>query len=253
MTFLGRSLVRELSVVHFDAPGLSPLRVYQDSLLYKLAKLFLTQPDPQFYRSRLRLAGEIVRDLQHAIGRELDGDLRVARRVLRLRNSISSAETHGIDYLEDVFEQFLSGLGVNLEDHESLGETHQSYFDAANDRLNDPDYNAPSDVESLRKFFRHPAGVVVNTWHGIKGEEYTTVICFGLLRGYIPHWDEIFDDNMDDESESMKLIYVVSSRAQLNIHLIAEKGRTTQRGNPYETTYEIVNVAFDFDDAPSSG
>jgi DNA helicase-2/ATP-dependent DNA helicase PcrA len=34
--------------------------------------------------------------------------------------------------------------------------------------------------------FKHEEGVVVNTCHGIKGEEFDTVIAFGLLHGKIP-------------------------------------------------------------------
>lgn len=252
ITHLGRALVRELPDVHLDAPGLSPLRVQQDSVWYKLAKLFLTVPEPELYRSRLRLAGEVVRDLENAIGREIDAEIRVPRRILRLRNAIVSEHEDGIEFLQDVFDQFLNGIAINIGDHDYLQRAQQSYFDAAISRLADPEYNVPSDVESLRKLFRHPAGVVVNTCHGTKGEEYTTVICFGLLRGYIPHWEEIFDDDVDEEAESRKLLYVVCSRSKSNIHLIAEHGRETQSGNPYETTYELAHVVFDYDEKPLS-
>jgi superfamily I DNA/RNA helicase len=185
--------------------------------------------------------------LEHAIGRELDVEARLPRRILRLRNSIISEHDDGVEYLQDVFSQFLEKLSITLDDHEWLRQSQENYFDDANDRLADPEYNVPSDVESLRRFFRHPAGVVVNTCHGVKGEEYTTVVCFGLLRGYIPHWEEVFDENMDDAAESRKLLYVVSSRAKLNVHLIAEHGRETRRGDPYETTRELANAVFDYD------
>jgi len=245
---IGRELVRRLPSVNFDAPGLSPLQVSQDNLWFKLSKLFLTHPNPKFYRARLRLAGEVVNNLEHAIGRELDSEQRVPRRILRIRNSIYSNEEDGIKYLQDVIAQFLDILSVNVDDHESVRDSLQNYYDAATERLSKPEYTVPSDVESLRNFFRHPAGVVVNTCHGIKGEEYTTVICFGLLRGYVPNWKEIYDYDTDDEWEAWKMLYVVLSRAKLNIHLIAEKGRTTTKGIPYETTRELTNVNFTFDD-----
>lgn len=47
------------------------------------------------------------------------------------------------------------------------------------------------DVESFKQCFKEKEGVVINTFHGVKGEEYTTVIAFGLLYGYVPHWNII--------------------------------------------------------------
>src|SRR5260370_19237939 len=38
-------------------------------------------------------------------------------------------------------------------------------------------------TDSFGRLFSHPAGVVVSTCHEVKGEEYDTVIAFGLLRG----------------------------------------------------------------------
>ena len=35
--------------------------------------------------------------------------------------------------------------------------------------------------------------MVISTLHGVKGEEYTTVIAAGLLNGYLPHWDYIMN------------------------------------------------------------
>lgn len=35
--------------------------------------------------------------------------------------------------------------------------------------------------------------MVISTLHGVKGEEYTSVIAAGLLNGYLPHWGYIRD------------------------------------------------------------
>ena len=43
--------------------------------------------------------------------------------------------------------------------------------------------------------FKEREGIVVNTIHGVKGEEYTTVIAFDLLNGHLPHWDYIIDED----------------------------------------------------------
>lgn len=88
----------------------------------------------------------------------------------------------------------------------------------------------------------------MSTCHGVKGEEYETVIAFGLLRGYVPHWNAVFggDDNLATDMES-KLLYVICSRAKRRLHLISEFGRQTKKKKPYETSYLLAAVNFEFD------
>ena len=81
------------------------------------------------------------------------------------------------------------------------------------------------DIENFRKVFRQRDGITVSTIHGTKGEEYDAVIGFGLLAGYVPH----FNDGNGIEN-SKKLLYVLASRARKNLHLIAEKYRNV---HPY--------------------
>lgn len=67
--------------------------------------------------------------------------------------------------------------------------------------------------------------MVINTFHGVKGEEYTTVIAFGILNGYIPHWNTIIKKSHDyRESETKKLLYVVCSRAKKNYISFLNRG-----------------------------
>ena len=111
----------------------------------------------------------------------------------------------------------------------------------------------PTDVDSFRRLFSHPSGVVVSTCHGVKGEEYDTVIAFGLLKGYVPHWSVIINGTAQEASErESKLLYVICSRAKRRLHLIAEAGRTTQRGRPYETARLLRQVRFNYDQTDGS-
>ncbi|HEX4963816.1 MAG TPA: 3'-5' exonuclease [Thermoanaerobaculia bacterium] len=106
----------------------------------------------------------------------------------------------------------------------------------------------PTDIDSFRRLFKHPSGVVVSTCHGVKGEEYDTVIAFGLLKGYVPNWSVIINDTEEEASQrESRLIYVICSRAKRRLHLIAETGRTTQRGRPYETSELLRRVRFNYD------
>lgn len=104
VTGLGRKLIRHLPGVDLDATGLSPLRYQKDSVWFKLARLFLTVPDPTRYRSRFYCAGDFVRAIELELGRELDDMHRIPRNILRYQNAISSDEVEGLPFLEDVLD-----------------------------------------------------------------------------------------------------------------------------------------------------
>lgn len=98
--------------------------------------------------------------------------------------------------------------------------------------------------------FKQRDGITVSTIHGTKGEEYDVVIGFGLLDGYVPH----FNDNNGIEN-SKKLLYVLASRARKNLHLISEKYRNVHQyyapegklptSHLLEYTYAYSNISFD--------
>ena len=246
---LARQIVESLPDVGFDAPGLSPLYSVRDSVWYKLAKLFLTQPVPDRIRSRARCANEVLVNLELLLGSNAAESISSARRLLRLVNQLQSTETEGMPYLRDLFTQFLEHCDIDLEVHETLSESFDLFFEKAEGRLEAAGDGMPSSVESFQKIFSHPSGVVVNTCHGVKGEEFDTVIAFALLRGYVPHWSVIIHGTQDqaDERES-KLLYVIASRAKRQLYLISEQGRQTMSGNPYETSNLLAEIGFDFDD-----
>ena len=249
LTALGRQLVLHLPNVDLDAPGLSPLRYQPDSLWFRLARLFLTDPTPSRFRTRFRWATDFVLNLEECLGKELPESCRTARSILRLTNIIASVEESGLAYLDDVFEQFFAGLEIDLNEYPEILAARQSFFDGAEERL----INRESELESidnLKKMFRHPSGIVVNSCHGAKGEEYAVVICFGLLRGFVPNWQRIIDNDVDDCAESKRILYVIASRAKKCIHLFSENGRVTRRQQAYETTYELTEFEFDYDGHP---
>jgi hypothetical protein len=66
------------------------------------------------------------------------------------------------------------------------------------------------------------------------------------LNGFIPHWNEIFSGNATQASK--KLMYVICSRAKMNLHLISERGRTTRRGEELLITSELESKIYDYDE-----
>jgi DNA helicase-2/ATP-dependent DNA helicase PcrA len=162
---------------------------------------------------------------------------------------LASEEESGLAYLDDVFEQFFAGLEVDLTQHPDALEARDSFFEGAENRLIDGDSGSEIEsVDNLKKMFRHPSGVVVNSCHGAKGDEFEVVICFGLLKGYVPHWNRILDDAVDDKAESRRILYVIASRAKKYIHLFAEEGHRTRKGASYETTHELVEFTWEYDE-----
>ncbi|MGC2400146.1 MAG: hypothetical protein WA510_10205, partial [Acidobacteriaceae bacterium] len=245
---IARRLVNELPEVEFDAPGLSPLHSSRENFWFKVARLLLTVPSPKRTRTRMRWAKEALADLRTIARISLPELVATPRRLLRLLNSLSSEEREGLAYLRDVFKQFLRAIQLDVETCIALKEAYEGFFGKAEKHLANVSDSLPTDVGSFRRLFSHPAGVVVSTCHGVKGEEYETVIAFGLLRGYVPHWNAVFggDSDLATDIES-KLQYVICSRAKRRLHLISECGRQTKKKKPYETSYLLASVEFEFD------
>ena len=206
---------------------------------------------PRVLRTRVRWAGEVLRDLELVSGSTLDLGDHPPRAILRLINSIESDQPEGLDFLDEVLTAFVNELGVDLDSYPTLQNARDTFFSKAHDRLTDATANLPTSTEFLRRVFRQPAGVVVSTCHGSKGAEYETVICFGLLKGFLPHWDVVIHGTAAAaHDQAARLLYVICSRAKTNLHLIAEGGRKTRRGAPYETTPLLDTYRYSFDLPP---
>jgi superfamily I DNA/RNA helicase len=246
ITSISKKLRAYLQNVNFDASGLTPMSRNRENIWYKLSRLFLTEPNPKFYASRYRWAAELISNFEEKTNTEFNENYNSERNILKLINSITSSETEGKEYLNDCFDKFLAAINVQFDKYPILVENRNQYFKIIDQRLSDPDFKIPSDIESFKSFYRERNGVVINTCVGIKGEEFETVIAFGLLNGYIPHWNEIYSGNATDAAN--KLLYVICSRAKRKLHLLSELGRETKRGTPLEITPKMEEYEFEYDD-----
>lgn len=245
VTTVAKKLRAALPDVNFDASGLAPMSRNRENIWYKLSRLFLTKPDPKIYSSRNRWAKELIENFRIITNTEIIEEYKSERNLLRLINSIRSTETEGKNYLIDCFDQFMSSIEIDYQMFPQLIENRQLFFDNIDKRLNDPDFKVPSDIQSFKSFYREMTGIIINTCVGIKGEEFETVIAYGLLNGYIPHWNEIFFGNATEASK--KLMYVICSRAKTNLHLISETGRTTKKGDELLITPELEKIGYKYD------
>lgn len=243
---LSRALVGLLPNIDFDAPGSSPLHSQRENFWFRVARLFLTTPTPRLYRTRLRWAGEVLRELSEIYHVSLPEAVQTSRQLLRLVNSITPRRHGGLEFLDEAFAALSNALNLDLGIQEHLSEVRDLFFEKARERIEED--GSPADVESFKKLFKHPSGVVISTCHGVKGEEYETVIAFGLLRGYIPNWEVIIEgDPGVAEDRASKLLYVICSRAKMSLHLISESGRLTRSQRPYQTTQHLNELTFVYD------
>ncbi len=242
---LTRKLISLLPNVKFDAPSSSPFYGQHDNFWLIVAKIVLTIPSGSLYSTRIRWANEIITRLGDSYHKTSD---LTAKQLLQILNSFSSETIVGTDYLCECFNYLIEQLDIELEVDSSLHEAHGLFFEKAqrNIELNEDQYR--NEVNVFRSFFKESTGIVINTCHGVKGEEYETVIAFGMLKGFIPHWDIIINQTAQKARTSeSKLLYVIASRAKKNLYIIAENGRQTRARNPYETSQMLLQYNYQYD------
>src|SRR5690606_39101445 len=196
----------------FDGPGMAPFSRDIENFWYKLSRIVLTEPSPYMYTRRLRWSSELLNDLDLA---GVDVSELSSKILLRICNSIQIDETDGLTYLELFFNEVCNLLSIDKNNYPTLIEHYDSFFNSSRkriDRLVKEGNKFIGDIENFRKVFKQREGITVSTVHGVKGEEYDTMIGFAILDDYIPH----FSDGNGDEN-SRKMLYVLASRARKNL------------------------------------
>lgn len=215
-----RQLVSKMPEYTFDGPGMVPFARDIENFWYKLAKIALTTSSPQMYVRRIRWARVVLKELDD-IGINLL-DL-TDKKFLKICNSISSDEQDGLLFLEQFFKDLFLQIDVDYLNNNYLMEHYNSFFNSSKariDRLKKEGVEFIGNISTFRKVFHERSGITISTIHGVKGAEFDTVICYALLDGLVPH----FNDTNGKES-SKKLLYVICSRAKKHLHLISEEGR----------------------------
>jgi len=240
-----RRLVAALPGYSFDGPGMVPFARDVDNFWYKLARIILTEASPQLYVRRMRWAGDVIAGL-HDAGVDTAGLDR--RRLLRTCNAIEIGETDGLAFLRAFFDQLCAALGIDHGAYSLLKEHHDAFFGCSQRRVDllvKEGSPAIAEVAMFKKVFADRTGITISTIHGVKGAEFDAVIAYGLLEGMVPH----FSDPAQIET-AKKLVYVVSSRARKNLHLISERGRSRGWSGDYQPTDVIVGCAFQYNQPP---
>ena len=241
---LSKKMKDLLPNVKFDAPDITPIKYDPMNIFYLISKLLFTESGIRI-TSRKRVANEIIEILTEEYKIRLSEQID-SYRVLKVINSIYPTNENGIAYLQEAITKFLVGIGIELSIEASLYKAYEDFMERIKYRVKNN--HLSTDIDVFRQCFKEKERVVINTFHGVKGEEYTTVIAFGILKGYIPHWDIIINKPIDyQKNETKKLLYVVCSRAKKNLFLFSEQGRTTQKGAPLLSTDEILEIDYEYD------
>ena len=240
---ISNELQKLLPEVHFDAPDITPFKYDKMNPFYLLAQLAFTSASSKasFRKRAAREFLEILRgDYDIPIGDHAD-----IYGILKSVNSAIDPMSDGISCLEQVVVQVFCYLRVSLVQEERLNKTYQDFLAKARKRI--ADHTLPCTYGDLVNSFKERDGVKISTIHGLKGEEYHTVIGYGLLNGYVPSWDTIFDPTVSEQQEAEKLLYVLCSRAKRKLFLFSETGRRTKKNNTYYPSAELRSVNFAYD------
>lgn len=237
LTNILKNLLPDIS---FDAPEISPFKYDPLNPFYILARLVFSEAGKNI-NIRKKLAKEFLEIIKN------DYNIEISNRydfldLLKNANSKDITEKNGISVYEKAVEHIFRSMKVSLSDNEKLLQTYKLFIEKSNNRMAKNDLS--SDYDDICSFFKEKQGVVISTIHGVKGEEYNTVIGFGLLNGVIPHWDYILKSDLKPirESETKKLLYVLMSRAKQNLFLFSENDRITKNGSPLSPTDELSKI-----------
>lgn len=227
----------------FDAPDITPIKYDPLSVFFLIAKLLFTQKSghPQLRR---KLANEILTMLKEDYGLSISEKISKFE-VLRAINSTHFIEDNGILTLKNAIQNVFEVLTISLNG--KLESNCVQFFEKIEKRVTE--HKLPHDCEAMIRSFKEKRGIVISTIHGIKGEEYTTVIGFDLLNGHLPHWDYIIKPELKSlrKEETKKMLYVLCSRSKENLYLFSETGRVTNKGTPYRATDELSSCVFNYD------
>jgi DNA helicase-2/ATP-dependent DNA helicase PcrA len=223
--------------IPIDAPGVSPISKSRENIWFPLSKILLTESSPENFRRRMKWAREAIQFISELIGSPLGMS---SLSFLEMVTVSRSDNTKGTEFLSESIQRILSKVGVDLSANQLANERFYSFLEGTRKRITD--FLINDDVETFKSFYKESEGVVLSSFHGVKGEEYEVVVAVGLLKGKVPHWNVVINSPIGiQNSEANKLLYVISSRAKSKLYLFSETGYKTNKGKPYEPTPQLTS------------
>lgn len=205
----------------------SPLKQISKLTIYPFVKVVLLDPDPRNLKKRLFWSRKIIETL------ELVG---VSPLFVLESLNIYTSEKLAKNVLKIKILNSIKVLGNTSSEMISIVDNELTRLAEIIDRQTD---NANYTFSELKSYFDNNEGVVVSSFHGLKGEEYDVIVCYGLLDDKIPHKKSKEDPNIDHITESKKILYVLFSRARHAIYFFSEI-RTPNRYSRYNRSPFVV-------------
>lgn len=240
---LSKELRSKLPDIPFNALDISIIKYDPMNPLFLIAKL-LFMPSGKNVTLRKRIASEFISIIMDDFKITVPDNIK-SYDILYVVNCCRSTTENGIICLKKAIKKVFEMINIYENKEQLLSELEDSFFKEIDDRVKH--YSLNTDFDSICKYFESKKGVVLSTLHGVKGEEYTTVIATSLLNGYLPHWEYIYNNEKKvcRKTETYKLLYVLCSRAKKNLYLFSEKGRKTRKGYNYTPTDELSLIKND--------
>lgn len=237
---ISSKIKQKLPDLKFDAPNIIPLKKDEENICYKLSKLLLT--NYSFYNKNRII--HIVKDIKKQLIDEFGINIELSYfEFIKIILSSRTEDVIGTEYLKNSLINIFKNIGL----YEEFSYIIDEYIEMTSHKIElYKKWGIEDDRLSFEKSLRSKDGIVVSTIHGIKGDEFRVVIAFGLLRGYVPHWNSIYANT--EQEDSKKLLFVLCSRAKEKLYLFAERGRKTQKGDELETNKELkqalINIKY---------
>ena len=240
---LSNRLRKLLPDVPFDAPDIAPFKYDRLNPFYLFARLLFTRAGEHTI-IRKRLAAEVIEILQDEYQITFPEGYDIYD-LLNVANVPYAQTADGLLTFESAVKRFIKQANIKGNSAEELFEKCQVFIEKAEDRIKRN--KLPHTCSDFCQCFKEREGVVINTIHGVKGEEYTTMIGFDLVNFRLPHKSYYFEKKDKRHDDTNKLLYVLCSRAKENLFLFSERGRNTKNIYSLAPTDELVEVRFKYD------
>ncbi|PCJ56542.1 MAG: ATP-dependent DNA helicase [Planctomycetota bacterium] len=236
---LAKSMRQIAPEIPLDAPSVSPIPKSIDNYWYDLIKMYFTPISPDNYSRRKRMAQKILDNLAE-LGFVFEIGTVNLRSIVKAINSLNlnfDVEIHV--FVSNLIDSFCFLINLDITSVSTASDAKQAFIDSIINRVRE--YEIINNASSLREYYRDRNGVSISTYHQTKGKEYELVIAYGLLKGKIPHWNDIIEGgNPVADYVARRLLYVICSRAKRHLYLISELGHSTRRGEPLIPTEQLT-------------
>lgn len=239
---IANELKRLQPAIKFDAPNISLFKYEPTNIFFMISWILFSRNRKSSFRRRL-YAKEILRIFRDNYEHYIFDDFSYLD-LLTIINSIIYIEENALQTLDICIDNICRK--IKLFEDEKFNMDKEVFFNQVQERADKHKLSIRCD--SVIRNYSEKTGVVINSIHGVKGEEYETVIAFGLLEGMVPHWENIINKPREEsQSVANNLLYVLASRSKKNLYLFSETGRFTRTRNSYCPTKVLAEYKYYYD------